>query len=456
MGSITSALLSAGNAMSVFERSFDVIENNITNANTPGYAEQVQSLEPLPFDPSQGLAGGVTPGPLLNTRSEYAEQSVREQDTALGNAQQRSNDLGQVQPLFDLTSTTGISSSLNNFFNSLSQLTVNPNDEVSRQAVITQAAQLAQNFNQSSTGIAQVATNAATATTDVVTQINQLATQIASINQTFQSSSQSQQDESLDTDLHNDLESLSTIANISIIRVGDGAYNVYLGGQTPLVLGDTTAPVSVGNSAGATTILDASGNDITAHINSGQLGALIGELNVMLPGYQASLNTLAQSLADTVNTTLAGGVDINGNAPTTDLFSYNASSAAASIAVTGITPDQIAAASAASPGGNGNAIALSQLSTAADTQGFTFTQYYGNLGATVGSDVSSAQQDHTQAQDQLTQAQLQRTAISGVDLNEEATKLLQYQQAYQAVGQLVSVIGTLTTALMNMFNPTVA
>jgi flagellar hook-associated protein 1 FlgK len=290
----------------------------------------------------------------------------------------------------------------------------------------------------------------------VVTQINQLATQIASINQTFQSSSQSQQDESLDTDLHNDLESLSTIANISIIRAGDGAYNVYLGGQTPLVLGDTTAPVSVGNSAGATTILDASGNDITAHINSGQLGALIGELNVMLPGYQASLNTLAQSLADTVNTTLAGGVDINGNAPTTDLFSYNASSAAASIAVTGITPDQIAAASAASPGGNGNAIALSQLSTAADTQGFTFTQYYGNLGATVGSDVSSAQQDHTQAQDQLTQAQLQRTAISGVDLNEEATKLLQYQQAYQAVGQLVSVIGTLTTALMNMFNPTVA
>jgi flagellar hook-associated protein 1 FlgK len=439
--------------MSVFERSFDVLENNITNANTPGYAEQIQSLDPLPFDPSQGLAGGVAPGPLINTRSEYVEQAVREQDTALGSAQQRSNDLGQVQPLFDLTSTTGIASSLNNFFNSLSQLTVNPNDEVSRQAVITQAGQLAQNFNQSSAGIAQVSTNAAAATTSVVTQINQLASQIASLNQSFQSSSQAGQDESLDTDVHNDLENLAGLADITVIRAGDGAYNVYLGGQTPLVLGDTTAPVTVGNNAGQTTILDSNGTDITPHITSGNLGALIGEQNVTLPGYQASLSTLAQSLADTVNTTLAGGVDINGNVPTTDLFSYNAANAAASIAVTGITADQIAAASVTSPGGNGNAVALSQLATAQDTQGFTFTQYYGNLGSTVGSDVSSAQQDHTQAQDQLTQAQLQRTAISGVDLNEEATKLLQYQQAYQAVGQLVSVINTLNTVLLNMFNP---
>ena len=102
----------------------------------------------MPFDPSQGLAGGVTPGPLINTRSEYAEQAVRDQDTALGSAQQLSNDLGQIQPLFDLTSTTGIASSLNSFFNTFSQLTVNPNDEVSRQAVITAAGQLAQNLNQ--------------------------------------------------------------------------------------------------------------------------------------------------------------------------------------------------------------------------------------------------------------------------------------------------------------------
>jgi flagellar hook-associated protein 1 FlgK len=209
----------------------------------------------------------------------------------------------------------------------------------------------------------------------------------------------------------------------------------------------------VSNTSGQTAILDSNGNDITAQITSGQLGALISEQNVTLPGYQTSLNTLAQSLADTVNSTLAGGVDINGNAPTTNLFSYNAANAAATIAVTDITPDQIAAASAASPGGNDNAVALSQLSTAQDTQGFTFTQYYGNLGATVGSDVSSATQDQAQAQDQLTQAQLQRTAISGVDLNAEATKLLQYQQAYEAVGQLVSVISGLTTTLMDMFNP---
>ena len=129
MGSLTSALITSASAMSVFERTFDVIENNITNANTPGYAQQEQSLAPLPFDPSQGLVGGVSDGQLINSRSEYVEQAVRNQDQSLGSAQQTAADLGQIQPLFDLTSTTGVASSLNSFFNTFSQLTVNPNDE---------------------------------------------------------------------------------------------------------------------------------------------------------------------------------------------------------------------------------------------------------------------------------------------------------------------------------------
>ncbi len=151
-----------------------------------------------------------------------------------------------------------------------------------------------------------------------------------------------------------------------------------------------------------------------------------------------------------MNATLAGGVDQNGATPTTGLFTYDATNPSATLAVTNITPDQIAAASASAPGGNGNAVALSQLANATVTNGYTFTQFYGNLGSRVGSDVSSAQQDESQAQDQLTQAQTQRTSVSGVDLNEEATKLLQFQQAYQAVGKLVSVINSLTDTLMQM------
>ena len=106
--------------------------------------------------------------------------------------------------------------------------------------------------------------------------------------------------------------------------------------------------------------------------------------------------------------------------------------------------------SAGSPGGNGNAVAMAQLANSAQVGGFTFTQLYGNLGSQVGNDVAAAQQDQTQAQSQLTQAQTERSQVSGVSLNDEATKLLQFQQAYDAVGKLVGVLSNLTTTLLDM------
>jgi len=178
---------------------------------------------------------------------------------------------------------------------------------------------------------------------------------------------------------------------------------------------------------------------------------MIQEQNTTLPGYMTSLNTLAQSFSDAVNGQLAQGVDQNGNTPSTPLFSYDlATNAASTIAVNNLTPDQIAAASAGSPGGNGNAVAMAQLANSAQVGGFTFTQFYGNLGSQVGNDVAAAQQDQTQAQSQLTQAQTERSQVSGVSLNDEATKLLQFQQAYDAVGKLVGVLSNLTTTLLDM------
>src|SRR5579885_1639452 len=116
MGGITSALLNAGNALEVFSRTFNVIQNNITNADTPGYAKQDQLLVSMPFDPAMQLTGGVALGPVISSRSEYLEHAVQAQQFALGNAGQRAGDLGQTQPLFDLTSNGGLPRAVKQFF----------------------------------------------------------------------------------------------------------------------------------------------------------------------------------------------------------------------------------------------------------------------------------------------------------------------------------------------------
>jgi flagellar hook-associated protein 1 FlgK len=455
MGSITAALTGAANSLGVLSDTFEVIENNIANANTPGYAAQNVNLQPQPFDPQVGISGGVASGPLISTRSEFLEQAVRNQQQFLGSAQQQAGDLGQIQSLFSLTATTGVAPSLSALFNSFSQLSVSPNDLNNRQAVITAATGLANNIQQTASGIEQVSANVATQTTSVVGQINQIAAQIASINQQYANDPSSQQDAGLDAQMHAALENLSQLANFTLIKNNNGINTVALGGQTMLVIGDQANAISTGDLSSQTTILDAQGNDITSEITQGQLGALIQENNTTIPGYLTGLNSFAQSIADTVNTQLAQGVDQNGDAGV-PLFSYDASADAAStIAVNStLTPDQIAAASAGSPGGNGNALSLAQLATTPGASGYTFTQTYGNLAAQIGTDLQNATANQTLAQNQLSQAETERTAVSGVDLNAEATQLMQYQQAYQAAGKLVTVLEQLSQSVIDMVQVT--
>jgi flagellar hook-associated protein 1 FlgK len=408
----------------------------------------------LPFNPAAGLGGGgVMAGPLLSARSQYLEQAVRNQQELLGSAQQKAGDLAQIQPLFDTSGKSGVPGAFNNFFNSFSQLSVNPNNEVSRQTVIEAAGQVAGAFNQNAIGMVRVANNLDSQTRDAITNINQAAADIASINQHYRSSSATSQDAGLDARLNAALESLSQVVNYTAIKASDGSYSIYVGGQTPLVIGGHSFNLA-GDFGGAKTVIrDAQGNDITAQLsgNGGTLGATLDEKNNTLPGYMNSLNSLAQGFADTINHALAQGVDRNGHPPGVNLFTYNAALGAAySLAVTDITPDQIAAASAGAPGGNGNAIAITQLAGQASINGFTFTQAYGNLGGQVGRDVSDAQQDRAAQQDLVTQAQQQRALTSGISLDAEATKLLQFQQAYQAVGKLVGVLNNLTETVINL------
>jgi flagellar hook-associated protein 1 FlgK len=453
MGGLFTSLFNASGALQVYGRVFNVIQNNITNAHTPGYALQDQSLVAQAFNPAEHLSGGVMAGPLISARSQYLERAVRYQQEQLGTAQQKSADLSRIEPLFDLSGQSGVPGALSKFFDSFSQLSVNPNDVASRQQVLDAASGAAQAFHENALGITQVSNDLNTQIRSSADVINQAAKEIADINQHFRANSQATQDAGLDARLHAALENLSQVVNYSALQSADGTISVYLGGQTPLVIGDHAFSVTANLAGAQAQIQDGQGKDITSQLagTGGSLGALLEEKNSTLPGYLASLNNVAQVFADTVNTALAQGVDLNGNPPAVNLFTYSlAAGAAASLAVTGITPDQIAAAAAGAPGGNGNAIALAQLAGQPAINGFTFIQSYGNLGSQVGRDVLNAHLDREAQKDLVTQTQQQRADASGVSLDAEAVKLMQFQQNYQAVGKLVTVLDDLTRTVINL------
>ena len=53
MGGLFASLGIAGNSLDVLQQAIGVIQNNVTNATTPGYVTQTQQLASRAFDPSQ-------------------------------------------------------------------------------------------------------------------------------------------------------------------------------------------------------------------------------------------------------------------------------------------------------------------------------------------------------------------------------------------------------------------
>lgn len=452
MGSLGIALLNSAQAQRTFSRAISVVQTNVSNVSTPGYATQNSEFLNQPFNPDVGLPGGVGFGQLQDTRSNYAEQAVREQQGFLNQNQQLSTDLSRLNAAFDLNSQSAIPQTLSAVFSSFSQLAVNPNDPTARQHVLDTASAAAQSFRTTSNKLSNAVAQTDNQIQQTVDAINSDVKNIQSINAQRRNNFNSQHDAGLDAQLYAKLEDLSQYVNIQSLAQQDGTINIYIAGQTPVLVGTHQYAINSAPSQTAATIVDANQNDITLQATSGKLGALLKERNELLPAYTSNLNQLAQSFADSVNGQLRNGVDSSGASPAVDLFSYDPAvgNAASSLQVSAIQPGQIAAADPAAPGGNGNAIALAQLGQAKSINGLSFSQFYGSIAQKFGRDLSSAQQDTTAAQSLLSQSQRNREQISGVSLDQQAAQLIQFQQAYQAAGNLFRVLNQLTQDTINL------
>ena len=460
MGGLFGALHNSANALQALQRALEVTQNNVSNASTPGYARQTQPLEAMAFNPAQGLTGGVLAGAMQSTRSQYAEQAVRNQVALLGNFTAQSQALSAVEPLFDVSGKSGIDGALNNLFQSFSAWSAAPGDPSARQDVLAKAQDVATAFQDAAAGLSQATQSVNQQLGSTVQQINALASTIRDYNVAIRQGGQS--DAGLDAKLHSALESLSQQGDITARFESDGSVTVLLGGQTPLVIGDQQNAISVniGNSA---QVLNSSGSDITSQITGGTLGGLLSVRNTVLPSLQGNntqpgaLNQLAQKVADRVNQILTGSlVSSNPAQPGQALFAYNANSVASTLKLDpNITAAKLAAIDPGPPQvANGAAVTLSNLgnSTAAADQinGQTMLQFYSSVAAGVGQQVSNAtdgQDLHTQL---VAQARAFRTQVSGVSLDQEAAQVLELQKGYQAASKMVTVIDTLTQSLIDM------
>jgi flagellar hook-associated protein 1 FlgK len=96
----------------------------------------------------------------------------------------------------------------------------------------------------------------------------------------------------------------------------------------------------------------------------------------------------------------------------------------------------------------GNAQAMLALRDATTFDGGPLGDGYASLMSDIGIKVQSAKAASTVSADIATNLEKDRAGVSGVNLDEEAAKMLQFQQAYQAAGKMLQIAQNMFDTLM--------
>ncbi len=321
MANLLSSIQAAAGNLGAFGQALSVVQNNVGNASTPGYARQRIFLKALPFVVLGGQSGGVAVDRVETVRDKFLDFQVvaAQQDKSF--FEKLSQTLSQVEPNFPLSGNLSVGATVDALFHAFQALATSPGDFNLRQQVLTAAQTAATSIRTAYSGLTDQRATLDQEAAGVVSRINTLAGQVTQLNQTLLQPGIVADKSAVDTRLTQVLEELGTLVDYRLVTQQDGQLSVVLSNGTPLVTGVFAFPLTAFPTGPRLEVRDPQGNDAAAGIQGGQLGAILAARNANLPAYLAQLNQLAGTLADTVNNQLAEGRDLSG-LPGKPLFQY--------------------------------------------------------------------------------------------------------------------------------------
>src|SRR5271155_4306107 len=181
--SLTSILSTAVNALTADTGALQITNNNIANANTPGYTRKLATFQESAPNYEEGLntGSGVVLEGYQSVRDELVNAQIQLETQAQGGANAQLSSLQQIQPTFT-TSSQDIGTQISALFSSISDLSTDPSSSASREGVITAGQNLAAAFNTTSSALTTQQSGLNTQVSQDVSQINNLAQQIAALN----------------------------------------------------------------------------------------------------------------------------------------------------------------------------------------------------------------------------------------------------------------------------------
>jgi flagellar hook-associated protein 1 FlgK len=465
MGGLNVAFNTIQSALEADQEAINTTANNVANANTPGYTEESvtwQETDPISIS-GQQFGTGVEISNVTSQGSQILDQAIDQQQQTLSAATSREAGLTDIEDIFNQVATDssssgsgGIGGALTNFFSAITTLENSPAESASRTGFLSAAQALATSFNSAASQLSAQTNSLNLQVTSNVQQINGLTSSLATLNQQISAGGSGSDSATLDDQRQEDLTQLSALIGVNQIQTQDNGLTLTTTNGTVLVEGNQSFALSSGPSATqpGTEAVYSGTTDISTAIQGGSLGGTLSNLYTDIPAVQSQINTLAYSLATSVNSIQESGADENGN-PTTGVPLFNITSsptgAAAAISVAITDPSQIAAAAAGDGSADGsNAESMANLANQSVVDGSTPGDYYADFLAQLGSNVQSVQTAVSSVTTSLSQLTTQEATLSGVNQNTEAANLETYERAYQSASQTFTILNTLMGSALNL------
>jgi flagellar hook-associated protein 1 FlgK len=464
LGVATSGLLA-------FQRSMTTTSHNIANVNTEGYSRQSVDLETRrPQSTGAGFIGrGVNVAAIDRAYDSFLTTELRSSSSSHAELESYFQFASKVDN-FVANENTGLTSGLQAFFNSTQEVADDPTSIPARQAMLSEANNLAYRFNSLGERLESLQGEVNHTTEATITEVNSLAGSIAEMNERIViatgASGGNPPNDLLDKrDLM--ITQLSEMVDVTTVEQQDGAVNLFIGKGQILVIGNTAAELATTPSITSPGQLDttisigtAPSINITGSLSGGVLGGVKRFQDEILAPAISSLDDIATKFAADFNAQHSGGWDLNGVAGTNTFFTITPATDAAKNIKVAITDPVGIAASAIDPlvtadaiGNNENMLSLAQLQFDNTMLGGTasFHEAYGRIVGDIGSKTHAAEINEAAQAGLLQHARTAVDSLSGVNLDEEAANLLKFQQAYQATAQVISISKSLFDTLINSF-----
>ena len=299
------------------QKALDVIGNNVANTATEGYHRQTVSLTPAYLRLNNGvlMGGGVVVQGITRAIDIFLETEILRQQSSLSQVSQESTTLSSIEAAFgELMGNTGLNAAIDQFFNSLNDLSAHPDQDIYQNDVLASADAMTGQFRTLGDFLSNLETQIKLQAENVVEQVNTLAGQIANLNDNIQRIEMSGGQTGNLLDQRDQLiKQVSELAGVQTQQRDYGVVDVDIGG-VPIVMGSNTMQLEVGlNENGLLGITPAGAFTYQTTIDGGQLGGLLSLHNTSVSSIQSDLDTLAKAIIQQVNQYHVQGVGSDGS-----------------------------------------------------------------------------------------------------------------------------------------------